>query len=386
MYRNSGLFRPPKAPQAVRRYDQPVSEGKIRHLFPGGNTPQGFFSYYNYILPDADRIFVLKGGPGTGKSTFMRRMAETLRTRGYDTEHHHCSSDNNSLDGIVIPALKIAFIDGTAPHVVDPKNPGCVDEIIHLGDYWDEKKMIVNKKAVIDCNTEISRNFQRAYRLLRAAKSIYDDWEAVNTAALDHAAANCKGEQLIAALFTGVCDIGVGKVRKLFASAITPDGPVNYLDSSVWPQKNCYVLMGDPGTGKSTVVQKVMNAAVIRGLDVEAFYCPLDPEKVEHLVIPALGAAVTTSIMPHTCQAIKNPAMTIDMSECLQPAVLTRYQDITAYDQEVFWELFVKSIACIKRSKDLHDELETYYVPNMDFAGIENRWRQTLDRVLACCR
>jgi Cdc6-like AAA superfamily ATPase len=363
-----------------------MSEGTIRHLFPGGNTPQGFFSYYNHILPDADRIFILKGGPGTGKSTFMRRMAEALRSVGYDCEHHHCSSDNSSLDGIVIPALKIAFIDGTAPHIVDPKNPGCVDEIIHLGDYWNEKKMIVNKKAVIDCNLEIGRSFQRAYRLLRAAKSIYDDWEAVNTAALDCAAANRKAEELIATLFAGVEGIGAGKVRKLFASAITPDGPVHYLGSSVWPQKNCYVLLGDPGSGKSTIAAKVASAAVTRGLDVEAFYCPLDPEKIEHLVIPALGAAVTTSIMPHTCQAVANPVMTIDMNECLQPDVLSGYRDIAAYDQEVFWELFVKCVACLKRSKELHDELETYYVPNMDFAGIENRWRQTLDRVMACRR
>ena len=49
-----------------------------------------------------------------------------------------CSSDNNSLDGIVIPKLKIAILDGTA-HVVDPVFPGVVDEIINLGQFWDEK-------------------------------------------------------------------------------------------------------------------------------------------------------------------------------------------------------------------------------------------------------
>jgi len=35
--------------------------------------------------------------------------------RGYDVEFMHCSSDNNSLDGVVIPSLKIALLDGTAP-------------------------------------------------------------------------------------------------------------------------------------------------------------------------------------------------------------------------------------------------------------------------------
>lgn len=58
---------------------------------------------------------------------------------GYNLEYMHCSSDSESLDGIVIPAKKVALLDGTAPHVVDPKNPGAVDEIINLGDFWDEE-------------------------------------------------------------------------------------------------------------------------------------------------------------------------------------------------------------------------------------------------------
>ncbi|WP_206459271.1 hypothetical protein [Anaerovorax sp. IOR16] len=48
--------------------------GKQRHMFPGNNTPEGFFSYYQYILSqkEADKIFCIKGGPGVGKSTFMK--------------------------------------------------------------------------------------------------------------------------------------------------------------------------------------------------------------------------------------------------------------------------------------------------------------------------
>ncbi len=361
-----------------------MSEGKIRHLFPGGNTPQGFFSFYNYIIPaDATRIFILKGGPGTGKSTFMRRMGEELRARGFDLEHHHCSSDNGSLDGVVIPALGVAFIDGTAPHIVDPRHPGCVDEIIHLGDHWNQSGLVANKKQIIACTAEISTNFQRAYRLLRAAKALYDDWEAANAEALDHAAANERGEALLAALFAGTRAVGAGRLRKLFASAITPDGLVNYLDSSVWPAGRCFVIAGDPGCGKSTLVRKVIDAALLRGLDVEAFYCPLDPDKPEHAVIPALGAAVTTSFLPHPYHAASPPAMTIDMGECLKAGLVARRAAAVAYDQDLLWELFVKSVACIKRAKTLHDELETYYVPNMNFADIEKLWKRTLDRVLS---
>ncbi|MBP2654680.1 MAG: hypothetical protein H6Q73_2249 [Firmicutes bacterium] len=359
-----------------------MREGKVRHLFPGGNTPQGFFSYYNYIIPvDANRIFILKGGPGTGKSTFMRKIGEAMISQGHDVEFHHCSSDNKSLDGLVIPDLQVAFIDGTAPHIVDPKNPGCVDEIIHLGDFWDEKGIVPHKKTIIDYNAEISRNFQRAYRLLNAAKSIYDDIAAINSSALDIAEANRVAEELIEKIFAGVNTRGAGKVRKLFASAITPDGPVNYLESSVWNQKSCYVINGNPGTGKSTIVQKVISMAVVRGLDVEVFYCPLDPMKPEHLVIPSLDVAVTTSNMPHVYNIVMKAAGTIEMNQYLNSTVIKKSEDAIAYDEEVFLELFIKSVACIKQSKELHDQLEAYYIPNMDFQAIQNLWQRTYERV-----
>ena len=77
--------------------------GNIRKMFPGGNTSQGFYSYYKYILSDdAKRIFIIKGGPGTGKSNFMKRTAREMADLGYDMELHYCSSDFDSLDAIVI--------------------------------------------------------------------------------------------------------------------------------------------------------------------------------------------------------------------------------------------------------------------------------------------
>ncbi|MDF2547200.1 MAG: ATPase [Anaerosolibacter sp.] len=94
-----------------------AKKGSIKKVFPGGNTAKGFFSYYDNIIgTDATRLFIIKGGPGVGKSSFMKKIAQEMIDKGYDVEFHQCSSDNGSVDGIVIPALKIAMIDGTAPH------------------------------------------------------------------------------------------------------------------------------------------------------------------------------------------------------------------------------------------------------------------------------
>jgi hypothetical protein len=87
-------------------------------VFPGANTGRGFWSFFDYLIPeDAERIFVIKGGPGVGKSTFMRRIAEKITDLGFDVEYHCCAADPNSLDGVVIPAFNIGLLDGTAPQV-----------------------------------------------------------------------------------------------------------------------------------------------------------------------------------------------------------------------------------------------------------------------------
>jgi predicted ATPase len=93
-----------------------LDKGHVRKVFPGANTGRGFLSFFDYVIPeDARRIFVIKGGPGVGKSTFMRKIAEKITELGYDVEYHCCAADPDSLDGVVIPAFDIGLLDGTAP-------------------------------------------------------------------------------------------------------------------------------------------------------------------------------------------------------------------------------------------------------------------------------
>jgi hypothetical protein len=137
-----------------------IKRGYVKRVFPGNNTPMGFFSYYDYILPkDSRRIYVIKGGPGVGKSTFMTSIAKYMVDLGYDVEVHHCSSDNNSIDGVVFPAIGVGILDGTSPHVVDPKVPGAVDEIVWLGEFWDEDAVRAKKKEILQAQRGIESVF-----------------------------------------------------------------------------------------------------------------------------------------------------------------------------------------------------------------------------------
>ena len=359
-----------------------MSKGKVKEAFPGGNTSLGFFSYYSYILDqeDAERIFVIKGGPGVGKSTFMKNIAKEMVERGYDVELMHCSSDNNSLDGVVIPAIGVALLDGTAPHVVDPKNPGAVDEIIHLGDYWNESGMRENKKSIMEDNREVGRLFERAYRYIKAAACVYEDTAVINSWAIDTGKVNVLTDSILSGLFKNTAIAGKeGKERKLFASAITPDGLKNYLDI-ILASKRVYIIKGQQGTGTEKLLEKVKTTALERGCCVESYYCALHPGKLEHLVIPCLGAAFTTANAYHNVKV--DSCDMYDLDACLDKRVISKYSDVIQYNKSEFEDLLYKAIETINRAKAIHDRMETYYIPNMDFEAVQICWEATLAKIL----
>ena len=43
----------------------------------------------------------------------------------------------DSLDGVVLPELRCAVVDGTSPHVIEPQYPAAVDRYVDLGRFYD---------------------------------------------------------------------------------------------------------------------------------------------------------------------------------------------------------------------------------------------------------
>lgn len=91
------------------------------YFFLGANSEEGFFSLYDQLLGGRlDDLMILKGGPGCGKSTFMRRMGAAMERAGERIVYINCSGDPDSLDGAIFLDRNAAIVDGTSPHVLEP--------------------------------------------------------------------------------------------------------------------------------------------------------------------------------------------------------------------------------------------------------------------------
>ncbi len=95
--------------------------GKRKERFFGASTPSGSVNYINNLTEGLSARYFIKGRPGTGKSTFLKKIAERAEKMGYDTEVYYCSFDKKSLDMVTVPALSFAVFDSTAPHELFPE-------------------------------------------------------------------------------------------------------------------------------------------------------------------------------------------------------------------------------------------------------------------------
>ena len=93
-------------------------------FFLGATTPAGFKGYFEPLRREPGmQMYLIKSGPGCGKSTLMKRLARTAEQQGETVERVHCASDPDSLDGVILPARHKAIVDATAPHVMEPDAP-----------------------------------------------------------------------------------------------------------------------------------------------------------------------------------------------------------------------------------------------------------------------
>lgn len=359
--------------------------GKVRRMFLGGNTGYGFYSFYEQVVSGDNIVtYILKGGPGTGKSTIMRHLAQQMLMAGFDREEFYCSSDSTSLDGLFAPAMGVYVVDGTAPHVVEPRHPGAVDKIIDLGRFWQEAGLRAKRHAIRATVPMSGFWFRRAYAHLRMAKGYNDEKEAYigELGALDIAGLNSLASEMKARL---LCQEPVrpiaAKARRLFASAITPQGLVHHLPSLVWGYQQRILLQGQVGSGRTTLVQKVAQAALERGYDIEVFHCALDPERIDHVLIPNLGIAVLNNSEPHSLLPGPNDVV-INTDSYVDDGKLAPHMNELAQLTASYETAIAAAISYLQRARNNHAHLEHIYAPHMDFAAVsacsESIWLQIL--------
>ncbi len=313
------------------------------------NSKNGFFSLQNEVINEkAKRVFIIKGGPGTGKSSVIKKVVKSLGA----AELIHCSSDPDSLDGAVLSDGTVLF-DGTSPHLAEPPVPGAAGKIINTADFLDEMRLFERKEDILDLNAKISKEYRAAYSLLKAAGEAEGLIFGASKEALCHEKINEYAKNFVKRKSGKK---GNGKIIRRFADAICSKGNVTLYETVLGASEEVVYIDDRFGAAADAVMAAVAKGFSESGFDVFAFYSPLSPERILHINVPDARLSFTSKKQGFT-RKIKSERF---------------FKEVIDFDGRFkFYDILKKSsieaaVERLARAKALHDELEAIYISALD--------------------
>lgn len=339
---------------------------KFLKYFLAANSGEGFVSHFgdNYDVADGWRTYIIKGGPGTGKSSFMKNIAIKAVDKGYKVELFPCSSDPDSLDGVIIKDIKVMILDGTAPHVVEPRLAGVCEEIINLGEFWDGSKLRDTADKIIDVTVKNKKLHQTAAAYISAAgELLYDNLKLSERFTcfkkLQHFGLKFASQTIPKRNKT------VSKEWMRFIGGVTPKGVVAFKGTVEDFYKNIIVIDDKYGAVANVVMECVRRAALERGYEIITLKNPFLPSKlIDHILIPELSLAV---VREYDYIKFDDRHRRIHARRFYDINVLRECRGRITFNRRVARELLLGATETSAKAKQVHDELEKYYIDAMDF-------------------
>lgn len=338
------------------------------HYFLGANSPTGFYSLYDELSDPARRsaLYILKGGPGCGKSTLMKRLARHAEAAGLDTQLILCSGDPNSLDAVFLPQKGIAVVDGTAPHVVEARCPGAVETYVDLSRFYDHAALQPVKDDLIAVTAEYKGHYKQAYRCLGAAGELRRN--------LMESADSLELRQKLQKRAKGIIGrelkqhpSGTGQLERRFLDAVTHKGPI-HLWNSVSAQASRVYELADSHDLAHHLLSPILSAALASGYSAVACPDPMAPDHLAHLILPELSLAFVTSTAdapwPH------RPYRRLRLDTMAEENLHQISRPRLRFTRKVADALTDDGVANLALAKETHDRLEALYNPHVDFDGV----------------
>lgn len=344
-----------------------MQENSKQIYFASANMAHGFVSFFErcFMQERISRLYMIKGGPGTGKSRFIGDVATHAVKRGWHAEYYACSSDPDSLDGVILTHPRagcIALVDATAPHVMEPTLPGVRDVIVNLGDFWDRERLAKDANRIRALNGDKQACYERSYAYLHAAGKLL--------VARDNLIAPC--------VDSGKLDKIAAKVSRLYPKGRDFDERLGLVDSvgmkgrvhlDTYEKAADRIVAISPFYGVEYMLMDALYAlACDRGCAVRRALHVLLPEKTATLYFPdnrlclTVGKAVSTACKDVRRVDLRHLCCAESLRSVRGEARLVHKLVKSSVDAAV------DSFAC---AGEYHFELEGLYTAAMDFDAKE---------------
>lgn len=340
-------------------------------FFLGANSKKGFVSYFDELQEKSNnlQLLILKGGPGSGKSSLMKRVLKHATDKGNCVETIPCASDPQSLDAVIDYTAGFAIMDGTAPHTLDPNIPGARGHIMYTGDMWDPGKLSKNTDNIEKLTETIGDCHRGASAYIKAAAALLDENSYLSGKYIDKEAAREFFEKIASNLKGGK---EFKEKRRLLSAVTTGEIKAFYNTVHLYCDKT-YVIEDIYGGFADYIFKTVYELAILRNEEIILCPCSLNPDKIDHIIFPSSRIALLKS----------NDFLKFDGDEKIDAKEFYSFIPMSLSMENRLKkaaELLSDAGGLIADAKLLHDELEAFYVAAMNFKLADGFFEEIKER------
>lgn len=335
-------------------------------FFLCANSADGFINGFTncYLKKEGWRAYLIKGGPGTGKSSFMKKIAVLAAANKYDIEIIPCSSDPLSLDGVILKDKKAVILDATSPHIVEPVYPGVCEQILNFGRFWNSDIIKENSQGIIELTDKNKELHKRASGYISAMGQVMRNNMKIGLLASDIDKTFDYAERLAKRYLKKRNKKGSEWVKYL--SAVTPNGYIFYGDTIDKLCEKKVVIKDDFGAVSGMIFSAIRDIALSYGYEIITVKNNILPsEKIDHILIPEISLAFCTKNSFNNIDS-ENIRL-IHAQRFMSREALKTNRNKVLFAQRLSLELMESAVATLAEAKAVHDLLEDYYIKAMDF-------------------
>jgi len=350
-----------------------------KKYFLAANSAEGFVSHFGdcYDSYDGWKAYIIKGGPGTGKSSFMRYVAKEGEKKNLKVEYFPCSSDPNSLDAVSFPEIKTVIMDGTAPHIVDPKFVGICENLLDFGVFWNEELLSEKREEIIKLTLENKEAHKRASNYIKTAGNLIKSNYETALGFTDIKKAEIFAEKLIKKYIPKGDKKGYEWIR--FLSGITPFSVVSYADSLLSVYENTVIIRDEYGVSSTIIFEKIRQYSLENGYEIITISNHILPSLItDGIIIPKLSVAF---LRESKFMRFNSKVRRINSARFFKENYSDKKNKIK-FNSTTSDLLISRAIDTLFEAKSVHDELEKCYVKAMDFDALTRFAESFVNKIL----
>ncbi len=340
--------------------------------FAGSYTPDGFCSEIRRLAASGGIFtYIIKGAPGTGKSSVIRQIAtEFCDEKGMTVYTSPYAPD--CPEAVYFPEMSLLIANGSEPYLLEPEYRSVRQKVINLDMFLENLGLVEISEEIIRTLDSCRELRERCVNYTKALSSICGDTLSIADGCLLRMKLRAFAERFVRKLklpkLSHKNEMGIRYFEQL--SALTPNGyRTLFQTTDGYPTK---IILQDSFYAATDVFLRIVTELLNRaGYDTQISRCKVFDEQVyEHLLVPEIGLAFL-SANPLTGTLSANDRRPVNMLRFYDDEKLHAKKKRLRMNRNTADFLQSECAAAIAEELSARQSVADFYTQSMDFDPVD---------------